>query len=131
VPAAAGASDEGPDLSCLDHAFFRGEVSRLQARARAVQARLFRDAHNCGRSGGDAGARSVAGVGEVLATLESLEMGLGGDHPAPFDAEPLLHGARGTGAGAAADRAAPVAARRPAPRSCPPQRGLRRAAGRV
>lgn len=91
VPAAA-ATDEGPDLSCLDHAYFLAEVSRLVSRAEAVRARLYRDNMNCGRTGSVASERSIAGLAEVLVRLESYRLGLGGDHPAPFEAELLLHG---------------------------------------
>ena len=46
---------------------------------------------NCGRRGDAASERALAGAAEVLARLESYRLGLGGDHPAPFEAEPLLH----------------------------------------
>jgi hypothetical protein len=103
APAAAGASDEGPDLSCLDHAYFLAEVSRLVSRADGLRGRLYRDTMNCGRRGSAEGERALAGLSEVLARLESYRRALGGEHAAPFEAEPLLHGAfgraRGGGAG--------------------------------
>lgn len=92
VPAAAAASDEGADLSCLDHSYMLGEVSRLTSRASALQARLYRDNMNCGRRGGADAERALDGLAEVLARLESYSMGLGGEHPAPFDAGSLLQG---------------------------------------
>lgn len=91
VPATAAARDEGPDLSCLDHAYFLGEVSRLVSRAESVRSRFYRDNMNCGRRGTAESERSMSGLSEVLARLESYRIGLGGDHPAPFEAEPLLH----------------------------------------
>jgi hypothetical protein len=99
VPAAAAACEEGPDLSCLDHSYFLGEVSRLVQRAEALRGRLYRDTMNCGRRGDAQSERALAGLAEVLARLESYRDGLGGDHPAPFEAEPLLHGARARGGG--------------------------------
>jgi len=62
------------------------------SRAQALHSRLYRETMNCGRRGSAAGERSLAGLAEVLVRLESYRMGLGGDHSAPFEAEPLLHG---------------------------------------
>ena len=97
VPAAAAACDEGPDLSCLDHAYFRAEVSRLVQRAESLRGRLYRETMNCGRRGDARSERALAGLTEVLARLEAYLEGLSGEHPPPFEAEPLLQGARAWG----------------------------------
>ena len=51
APAPDRLQEDGPDLGCLDHAYFTAESDRLLCRARAAQMHLVRSAYGCGRSG--------------------------------------------------------------------------------
>ncbi|KAF8066333.1 BICP0 [Scenedesmus sp. PABB004] len=87
--AAAGGADEEPDLSCLDHAFFGGEVDRLFSRARSAHNRLLGDAYGCGRKGGGAAAEAgLDALQDMLGVLGSLQSSLAEE--VRFDPQALL-----------------------------------------
>ncbi|PSC73811.1 E3 ubiquitin-ligase ORTHRUS 2-like [Micractinium conductrix] len=84
VPPPDRLEEEGPDLGCLDHAYFMAEAGRLLCRARAVQMRLV---PRCGRRGG-AGDEAADTLQQVVATLETHSADM--QQELPFQPEDLL-----------------------------------------
>ncbi|WIA22848.1 hypothetical protein OEZ86_009796 [Tetradesmus obliquus] len=88
-PATGEQASEEPDLSCLDHSYFLGEVGRLLSRANALHNRLYTEAYGCGRKGGGwQMQRCLDSIQDVQGVLSSYRSSL--EDEERFDAEVLL-----------------------------------------
>ncbi|GAB4823708.1 hypothetical protein N2152v2_010754 [Parachlorella kessleri] len=81
-------ADEGPDLSCLDHAYFKTESDRLLRRATAAQLHVVRAAYNSGRRGSAAADDASSALQQVIGALQEHKHEM--EQEVPFDPEALL-----------------------------------------
>ncbi|KAL4440084.1 hypothetical protein ABPG75_003085 [Micractinium tetrahymenae] len=81
--------EEGPDLGCLDHAYFAAESDRLLCRARQAQMQIVRSAYRCGRQGSSAADDASDTLQQVIDTLAGYKDDM--QQEVPFQPEAVLH----------------------------------------
>ncbi|KAL4438683.1 hypothetical protein ABPG77_006287 [Micractinium sp. CCAP 211/92] len=81
--------EAGPDLGCLDHAYFAAESARLLCRARQAQMQIVRSAYGCGRQGSSAANDASDTLQQVIDTLAGYKDDM--QQEMPFQPEAVLH----------------------------------------